>query len=174
MSAESFTTAMFLITAVVAAAVLINAIFPIIYNMAGTFSSSSHASDVRLRTDFVIIATFASSSVNPNTAQVWMKNIGSEPVAMADIKHSDVFCGQQSNFGLLTYFSGSTPGNGQWTATLEDVDNNTNYWDPGETLQITANTAGTSYVLGTTGTLVYFQYVLPDGISRSTQFTVAS
>jgi flagellar protein FlaG len=66
MAAETFTTAMFLITAVIAAAVLINAIFPIVYNMAETFSSSSHAADVRLRTDITIVNTFASG----NTAKV--------------------------------------------------------------------------------------------------------
>ena len=60
MSAETFTTAMFLITAVIAAGVLVNAIFPVVYNMAGTFSSASHESDQRLRTDFKVVFTSAS------------------------------------------------------------------------------------------------------------------
>ena len=59
MSSDTFTTAMFLITAVLAAGVLINAVFPVVYQMAGTFNSATHASDVRLRTDFSIITTFA-------------------------------------------------------------------------------------------------------------------
>ena len=47
MSDDSITTALFLITAVVASAVLINAVYPVISNMAGTFSSTTHESDVR-------------------------------------------------------------------------------------------------------------------------------
>ena len=46
---------MFLITAVIAAGVLISAIFPVFYQMAGTFSSTGHASDVQLRTTIEII-----------------------------------------------------------------------------------------------------------------------
>ena len=45
MSADTFTTALFLITAVIAAGVLISAIFPVFYQMAGTFTSAGHAAD---------------------------------------------------------------------------------------------------------------------------------
>src|SRR5208337_912478 len=89
MSADTFTTAIFLITAVVAAAVLINAIFPVVYQMAGTFSSSTHASDVRLRTDFVVVATFASSTTS--TGQVFIKNVGSQSISISEIRSSDVY-----------------------------------------------------------------------------------
>ena len=102
MSSDTFTTAMFLITAVVAAAVLINAIFPVVYQMAGTFSSSTHASNVRLRTDFVIVATFASPT---GTAQVFMKNVGSQAVSVNEIESSDVIFGPVGNVQHLTLSS---------------------------------------------------------------------
>ena len=110
MSSESITTALFLITAVVASAVLINAMYPVIQNMAGTFSSSTHEADQRIRTDFKIIATHASDG----TVQVWMKNVGSERIGLADIQRSDVFCGAVGSFDHLTYVS-SNPGDKQWT-----------------------------------------------------------
>ena len=72
MSSETITTALFLITAVIAAGVLINAVYPVVYKMAGTFSSTTHESDTRMRTDFKVISTVATGS----TAQIWMKNIG--------------------------------------------------------------------------------------------------
>ena len=99
MSSDTFTTAMFLITAIVAAAVLINAIFPVVYQMADTFSSSTHASNVRLRTDFVIVATFASPT---GTAQVFMKNVGSQAVSVNEIESSDVIFGPVGNVQHLT------------------------------------------------------------------------
>ena len=60
MSAETIITALFLITAVVASAVLINAIYPFISNMAASFLQPHMNRCVRIRTDFKIIATYAS------------------------------------------------------------------------------------------------------------------
>jgi flagellar protein FlaG len=164
MSAETITTALFLITAVVASAVLINAVYPVIQEMAGTFSSSTHESDVRIRTDFKIIATSASQS--SGTAQVWMKNIGSERISLSDIQKADVFCGAVGNFDHLTYTS-SNPG---WTADFgPGYDLNTNsFWDPGETLKVTARTS-----IPPAGNNVYFQFALPNGIWRSNEFTAS-
>jgi flagellar protein FlaG len=165
MSAETITTALFLITAVVASAVLINAVYPVIQNMAGTFSSSTHESDVRIRTDFKIIATSANAS---GTAQVWMKNIGSERISLSEIQRADVFCGKVGSFDHLTYTNGSLVDT-KWTADFgPGYDLNTNsYWDSGETLKVNAKTSISS------GDKVYFQFALPNGIWRSNEFTAS-
>jgi flagellar protein FlaG len=166
MSAETFTTALFLITAVIAGGVLINAVFPVVYTMTGTFQSATHESDVRLRTDFKIINTFASGSA----AQVWMKNIGSARIPLADIERSDVFCGEVGNFDHLTYTTGSA-GNGQWEVDFGpqyDLNNN-GYWDPGETVQVTAVTS----TIPSSGGMVYYLFTLPNGVLRSTEFTAS-
>jgi flagellar protein FlaG len=168
MSADSITTALFLITAVVASAVLINAIYPVISNMAGTFSSTTHESDVRIRTDFTIIATYASQSTG--TAQVWMKNTGGEPIALLDIQRADVFGGATGNFEHLVHTSDSL-GNNQWTETFTSPEydlNGNHYWDPGETVKITLKTP-----IPSTGNRVYFQFAIGSGIWRSTEFTVS-
>jgi flagellar protein FlaG len=166
MSAETITTALFLITAVVASAVLINAVYPVISTMAGTFSSTTHESDVRIRTDFKIIATSASDG----TAQVWMKNIGSEPISISDIQRADVFGGATNNFDHLVHINSSSPVGNQWRETFDSGYNlNTNqFWDPGETVKVSFKTT-----IPSTGSKVYFQFALPDGIWRSTEFTVS-
>jgi len=168
MSAETITTALFLITAVVASAVLINAIYPVVAGMAGTFSSSTHESDVRIRTDFKIIATYASESAG--TGQIWMKNIGSVQIPLRDIQRADVFGGATGSFDHLAYTNG-TLGNNQWTETFPSPEydlNGNQAWDAGETVKITFKTP-----LPTPGSTVYFQFSLPDGIWRSTEFTVS-
>jgi flagellar protein FlaG len=170
MSSETITTALFLITAVIAAGVLINAVYPVVYNMAGTFSSTTHESDVRMRTDFRIITTVASG----DTAQIWMKNIGSEQIPLASIEKSDVFCGAVGDFDRLTFVPpGETLTDGDWTYDFTvgkyDLDGNA-MWDPGETVKITAKT---SLIKGV-GTKVYFQFALPTGVWRSNEFTVSS
>jgi flagellar protein FlaG len=164
MSAETFTTAMFLITAVIAAGVLINAVFPVVYNMASTFQSATHESDQRLRTDFKIVTTL--SQPGTNTAKIWMKNIGTSRIAIADLQRCDVFAGTDGDFEPLRFNGGSGP---RWTATITDLAN-TNFWSPGETIEIDAYS---TKIPVTTGSTVYFQFILPDGIWRSTDFTVS-
>lgn len=157
MSSETITTALFLITAVIAAGVLINAVYPVVYTMAGTFSSATHESDTRMRTDFKVIATAASQSAR--TAQIWMKNIGSERVSVTDIQNGDVFFGETGNFDRIEY--------GDWTEQLSDTNSN-GIWDTGETLKITITTSISS------GGEYYFQFSLPNGVWRSNTFTAAS
>jgi flagellar protein FlaG len=170
MSAETITTALFLITAVVAAGVLINAVYPVVFNMAGTFSSTTHQSDVRIRTDFKIITTFATAG-NPGTAKVWMKNIGTEQISLEEIIRSDVFCGPVGNFDRLAYQNDLPDdlGRGNWTETFDsgyDLNNN-QFWDPGETLKVTAKTD-----ISPTDR-IYFQFATPNGIWRSNEFTAS-
>jgi flagellar protein FlaG len=169
MSSETITTALFLITAVVAAGVLINAVYPVVQGMASTFSSTTHESDVRMRTDFKVISTVASAG-SPGTAQVWLKNIGSEQIPLASIEKSDVFCGAVGSFDRLSY-TDSSPSDGEWTEDFSsphyDLDGNSQ-WDPGETVKITARTT-----IPATGNKVYFQFALPSGVWRSNEFTVS-
>lgn len=167
MSADTFTTALFLITAVIAAGVLINAVFPVIYTMSGTFSSATHESDQRIRTDIKIINTFSSGT----TAQVWLKNVGSARIPKSEIERSDVFCGAVGNFVRLSYSSTNPPvQDGYWsfdfTSPHYDINGN-DQWDPGETVKITGETA----TLPSSGNVVYFQFTVPNGVSRSTEFT---
>ncbi|OPX64506.1 MULTISPECIES: flagellin [unclassified Methanoregula] len=155
MSAETITTALFLITAVIAAGVLINAVYPVVYNMAGTFSSATHESDVRMRTDFKVIATAGSGSA----ANIWMKNIGSERIQEAEIQNGDVFFGETGNFDRIEY--------GDWTYQLSDTNSN-NIWDSGETVKITITGVSLS-----SGHEYYFQFSLPNGVWRSDTFTAS-
>jgi flagellar protein FlaG len=167
MSSETFTTAMFLIAAIISAGVLINAVFPVVYTLAGTIASSSHKVDERLSTDVKIVTTYASGG-DAKSARIWLKNVGTGRISDADIRKADVFLGGQGDFVRLGLVSG-TPDQNQWTyEILEDTKNN--YWDPGETLYIQAKTDR----IPVKGDIVYFQFVLPTGLSRSTTFTAGT
>ncbi|BBL67900.1 flagellin [Methanoculleus chikugoensis] len=163
MSSETFTTAMFLIAAIISAGVLINAVFPVIYTLSSSISSSSHNVDERLSTDVKIVTTYASST--GHTARIWLKNIGVGRVADNDIQRADVFLGGKGDFIRLT--RAATLAEGTWKyEILEDANN---YWDPGETLYIEAMTTK----IPGKGEIVYFQFVLPSGLTRSTTFTAS-
>ncbi|MDK2973908.1 MAG: archaeal flagellar protein FlaG [Methanofollis sp.] len=156
MSSETITTAIFLIAAVIAAAVLANAIFPLIYTVSDTAGSTAHAADQRIRTDIKIINTFASGG----SADIWIKNIGSTRISANEIAGSDIFIGAPGNFDRISYPA-------DWSYTI--LDDGPDYWLTGNTVHIKI----TSDLIPTTrGDLVYFKIVLPGGTVRSTEFTV--
>lgn len=166
MSSETFATAIFLITAVVAAAILVNAFFPVIYSATSTFTQSSQSADERLRTDIKIINAF--SPTDGSATKIWIKNVGSIRIADTDIEASDIFFGQPGDFDVLVYTSG-TPSAGEWTFTIRE-DEAIGYWNTGETLQLEMKPVITS-PLPASGGEVYFQFVLPTGIAVSTTYS---
>jgi flagellar protein FlaG len=165
MSSETIVTAIFLITAVVAAGVLTSQILPAIFTMSGSVSSSTQKADQTMRTDIAIVNTFAKS----DQADVWLKNTGSSRINLADLNMSTVFIGAPDDFGTL---SGNNlvpppPQLGEWT--YEILDNANSYWDPMETLHLTMR----SVKIPVTPNMAYFQIVLYDGTKRSEEFQVS-
>ncbi|MGA2934880.1 MAG: flagellin [Methanomicrobiales archaeon] len=164
MSSETIVTAIFLITAVVAAGILTSQIFPAIYTVSGTVSSSTQKADQRMRTDIAIVNTFANES---HYAQVWLKNVGSNRISESDLDMSTVWV----NYQALTHNDPSLPSDG-WT--YEILENPNTYWDPGETLHITMLSQKIPGGPGGFGQDVIFQIALSDGTTRSETFTVSN
>jgi hypothetical protein len=180
LSSETFVSAMLLITGVVAAAILIVAVLPVIWGMIGTFSTASAATDRQIRTDFKIVTTYAKYSPAPGNTGVnftiWMKNTGTATYASSDLSNADVYLGLSSSFARATLSSPyySVPvktSSTKWSFNVTNGDTNANgFWDTGETLQVDAFyywPAGTSL----TGQTMYFQFTLPNSVTRSSQFT---
>lgn len=156
MGSETFTTAMFLIASIIAAAVLINAAFPVIYTMSGTFSSSAKEADDRIRTDVKIINTYANTG---GEARIWIKNIGNSRISLAEISGADIFIGAPGDFERVA--------RGSWS--VEILEDTNNYWEYGETLYLHVQS---SKIPGSIGQSVFFQFTLPSGVIRSAEFTV--
>ena len=175
-SSETIVTAIFLVTAVIAVGFLINAILPVVSTMSGTFQSSTNAADEKLRTDFKIVATYAAPA---NVVHIYMKNTGSNRISIAEIKKSDVICG--ADFKHLTYTPYILPiASNLWTTEFATADDSNEYdlwlttsppgnlyWDPGETLHVIATPSNL-------GDPVFFQFILPNGVSRSIKFPAVS
>ena len=175
---------MLLVTGVVAAAILIVAVLPVIWSMVGTFSSASAATDRSMRTDVKIVTTYAkyvSSSgqyIACANVSVWMKNVGTAKISTNELKSADVIVGKSDTFYRATLSSSIPPWPAQratagnynvWYYTLYETTGTAgnNFWDPGETLQVDAFANGVT----ATGQSVYFQFTLPSGVTRSSEFT---
>jgi len=133
--------------------------------MSGTFSAAGQASNQQLRTNIQIVLDVANQS---DFVRVWMKNTGSERIPIADIQRSDVFCGDAGNFNRMTLSTSGTLNNGQWMYIMTNT-NSPNSWNPGDSVEVDAYTQTIN-----SSDPVYFQFVLPNGISASDQFTVST
>jgi flagellar protein FlaG len=175
LASETFVSAMMLITAVVASAILITAVFPIVWNMVSTFSSASHETDTRMRTDFKIVTTYACGTggvtCSPQyVSKVWIKNIGTNRIGWAEVNQSDVFIGLVGNFDRATLDLTIWPPSNDKTWAYRIADTNGNgFWDTGETLEVDAYSS--SFIAS--GQSVYFQFVHPNGVWRSSEFTTS-
>jgi flagellar protein FlaG len=154
MSSETIVTALFLISAVIAAGVLISAIFPAIYRTADTFGSVSHEADTQMRTDVKIVNAYSNST---QWATVWVKNVGTSRIASLELNDGDIFVGVPGNFERQSL---------QGSYVIEG--NGNGFWDPGETLTIRVHS---TLLPSTAGNVVYISLVLPNGVKRSTEFT---
>jgi flagellar protein FlaG len=168
---------MMLITGVVAAAILIVAVLPVVWSMVGTFSSASAETDARMRTDFKIVTTYAcgSATCSPRyVAKVWMKNIGTNKIGESEIQRSDVLAGTTTNFMRPTYYSSPCPptSGARWCYILSEPSGSNGFWDPGETLEIDAwPYIGLNNIITGPNLNVYFQFILPNSVWRTEEFT---
>ena len=62
MASETFEVAIFIVTAVVAAAILVSAVFPIVNEATGTFTQTAADADSKERTKLTIVNTYLSGS----------------------------------------------------------------------------------------------------------------
>jgi len=159
MSSETIVTAILLIAAVVAAGILTSVLFPAIYTMSGTVSSSAHAADKSMRESITIVNTYANTS---NYAQVWVKNVGTTQIPLANLNATDIWV----NYEMLSLNNLATDG---WSYDFPDGNTNS-YWDPMETLHITMKS---SQIPTNPSGEVQFQMALYDGTTSSAEFTVS-
>ncbi|MBN1167121.1 MAG: hypothetical protein JXA44_08330 [Methanospirillaceae archaeon] len=166
MASEAISSALFIIGGVVAASVLLSAIFPVIFNAGQTFGTVAHGADEKMRTDFAIVNTFSAYSSTPANnqyAQVWLKNTGSNAISIYDIEKSDVFIGSTSSITNLPYDNELPLESFSITITGGD-----NVWNIGETVQLDIRTDKINL---SRDDIVYFSFVLPNSVRKTITFT---
>ncbi|MFA5295302.1 MAG: flagellin [Methanoregulaceae archaeon] len=158
MSSETIVNGLFLITAVIAAAVLINAIMPAIYRTSETFGSSTHQADSLMRTDFKFVNGYAKEY----NVQVWLKNTGTARIAKGDLDSSDIFILPED--GIMEQVSLNSA-----HYTIPGQFPVTNFWNQGETLNVNVTLSKSL----NPGDAISCSLVLPNGMRRSFDFTAS-
>jgi len=136
------------------------------------YSSLQRVSDAQRErsTEFVrnlgtSVRILFAAKFNSTTIKVWVKNIGVETIHSNLIgSKADLFLGPKGNFQRVAYSSPSPP---TWTYALKNDVNSNGNWDPGETVEITAN-MGTSLTAGD----YFVRYSAYTGSSHDFTFTI--
>ena len=162
MAQNVISTAILIIAAVVAVVALINGVFPSIYQMTGSMTTVSDASNDRMKTEIKIIC----ESANPvdHSLNVYLKNTGDQKITAAHIAMSDVYFGSGDFMGRCN----SDGANGATWSYSFAGDNEDTTWDPGETLNLWLQTA--SYDFNAPGQRV--KILLYNGVGDEATFTL--
>ncbi len=135
MAQNVISTAIIIIAAVIAVVALINGLFPSVYQMSGSMTSVSDASNDRMKTEIKIICE--SGNQTDHSLNVYVKNTGDRRLADAYIGKTDVYFGTEAAVERCNHPGGASP---TWQYGIMDG-NGDAYWDPGETLNIWVLTA---------------------------------
>jgi archaeal flagellar protein FlaG len=141
MAQNVISTAILIIAAVVAVVALINGVFPSIYQMSGSITSVSDASNDRMKTEIKIICE--SSNQTDHSLNVYVKNTGDQKITVANIVKSDIYYGIGDAMERCS--RDGAPG-AAWAHSIEGGNGDAT-WDPGETLDLWLQTASHDFNL---------------------------
>jgi hypothetical protein len=134
-------------------------VFPMINRSSNALVSMSDDMNDRMQTRINVINAAASS--DKKTIYIWVKNVGESRIA--DIGQSDLFLGEEKNFGRIPYTDNANGLNPLWQFEIE----NDTEWKTSATIKITVTYDEDP------GTGTYFvKLVLPNGIDAEYYFSM--
>ena len=136
-----------------------NSVYPMVNRSSQAMVSMAEQVDERMKSRISIV--HAACSDNGTEVYVWVKNIGTQRIV--DIKASDIFFGQETDFQRIPYFGDANGALPSWTFALE----NDSEWQTSATIKITI-TYATALGPGT----YYVKFIIPNGISDEYYFSM--
>jgi archaeal flagellar protein FlaG len=163
MAEEAISTAILTVATIIAALVLVNAMYPSLYSASGSILSMNNRAADRIKTDMTVLTEWypPGHPADNIMLEAWVKNTGSTTVTEADLSQVDLFINTGNGM------SARIPAD-DWSHELLNGDGDAN-WDPTETmhLMISHNPSGSSPGAWK------LRIVLPDGIYAEDGFTYA-
>jgi flagellar protein FlaG len=160
MSSETITSAIFLITAVLALAILVNAFFPVMHQTASTFSDSADSVGDAIGSEIKVTYAYIYSAQSQGEAYVFIKNVGSERISKRSLDSAEVFV--ESPNGAARVPRADTASSNQWQYRAYDNSVINNWLLPGETLRVVIKSDNLHGTVGKEDTITF---ALPNGIS---------
>ena len=167
MADEAINTAILTVATIIAALVLVNAMYPALYQASGSILSMNDRSAGRLKTEMTVLTEwYPAGQPDDIGLQVWVKNTGSKAIAAEDLARADAFLYTGNGNGIR--LPRSEPPD-SWSYTILSGNGDAS-WDPAETIGITVHhvTAG-----GLSPGTLRFRLALPNGVYAEDAFAYA-
>jgi flagellar protein FlaG len=140
MAEEAISTAILTVATIIAALVLVNAMYPSLYSASGSILSMNDRAAERIRTDMSVLTEWypISHPADDIGLQAWVKNTGSTTITAKDMGMSDLFLytGNRTSVRIPAAY---------WSYEIMNDDGD-GKWGPTETIGLTVhfNPAGSS------------------------------
>lgn len=156
---KAITTALLIIAGVVCMIFVFNSVYPMVNRSSQAMVSMADQVDQRMKSRINIV--HAANTANRTSVYLWVKNVGTQRIVA--IEESDLFFGQEDDFGHIPYTTYAEGGYPQWDYILE----NDTEWQTSATLKITI-TFSSDPGAGT----YYAKFIIPIGISDEYYFSM--
>ena len=161
MADEAISTAIMAVATIVAALVLVNAMYPSLYSASGSILSMNGRASDRIRTDLTVLTEWypPGHPADDVLLEAWVKNTGSTTISAADMGKMDVF------LDVGNHTSARVPG-ADWSGEVLNG-NGDGDWDPAETVHLLVHFDPAGCAAGPW----QLEVVLPNGVSAADGFT---
>ena len=156
---KAITTALLIIAGVVCMIFVFNSVYPMLNRSSQAMVSMAEQVDERMKSRISIV--HAANSANRTSVYLWIKNVGTQRIVTVD--ESDLFFGQENNFGRVPYVADAGISYPQWTFALE----NDTEWQTSATIKVTI-----TYISDPGAGTYYAKFIIPNGISDEYYFSM--
>ncbi len=153
------TTALLMIAGVVGAIVIFNTVYPMLTRSSQAMVSMSDTMDDRMKSRINIV--HAANESDRLTVYIWIKNVGSSRIVT--IKESDLFFGQETDFGRIPHVDDAGGGKPSWDFAIE----NDTEWLSSATVKVTV-----TYTSDPGAATYFVKFIIPNGISDEYFFSM--
>jgi archaeal flagellar protein FlaG len=133
MAEEAISTAILTVATIIAALVLVNAMYPSLYSASGSLLAMNDRTAERIRTDMTVLTEWypLSHPGDDIRLEAWVKNTGSTTITAKDLGMSDLYLYTGNRTAVRV------PGS-DWAYELLNGDGDTS-WGPTETIHLTVH-----------------------------------
>jgi flagellar protein FlaG len=163
MAEQAISTAILTVATIIAALVLVNALYPSLYSISGAILSMNDRAAGRIGTDLSVLTEWYDPAhpANDIALEAWVKNTGSTTVTEDELADTDVFLNTGNQMTMRIPRD-------DWTGEILNGNGDAD-WGPSETIHVTVH-----YDPGSCSPGAWkFRIVLPDGVWTEDSFSYA-
>jgi flagellar protein FlaG len=133
MAEEAISTAILTVATIIAALVLVNAMYPSLYNASGSILAMNDRASERIMTDLTVLTEWypISHPADDICLEAWVKNTGRTTITAKDLGESDLFLYTGNRMSVHIPKT-------DWSYALLNGDGDTG-WGPTETVHLTVH-----------------------------------